>query len=488
MLGIRPTVRFLSPALVERIVSEARDVLAQVGVSVYHDEVRELLVGAGARIESDGRVRLGGAMIDRAVEAAPASFELHGRDGELTADLGEDRVHFTPGSAAINVLDFETGQIRRPTTADYVRYTRLVEKLDAIDYQSTAFIPADVHERISDSYRLYLSLLYGRKPVVTGAFTVEAFQVLLDLQLAVRGTASALRERPLTIMSCCPTAPLKWSDVTSKNVIDCARLGIPVEFISMPLTGFVAPGTLVGTLVQHTAETLSGVVLSQVTAAGSPVLWGGSPAIFDYRHETPPLGAVESQMLACAYAEIGKSLGLPTQAYTALSDSKRVDAQSGMESGTGAVLAALAGINSVSGPGMLDFESCQSLPKLVIDNEVCARVKRLVAGIQPREGDFPATPHFVELLREGHSLISDHTLRWFGEDVRFPGPVIDRATRARHLEDGAQPIEARANAIVGKLLAGEPDVIDRDRHAALDEVMNRAAKGAGMDGLPAHGS
>ena len=44
-------------------------------------------------------------------------------------------------------------------------------------------IPADVHERVSDSYRLFLSLLYCEKPVVTGAFTVEGFDVLRDLQL-----------------------------------------------------------------------------------------------------------------------------------------------------------------------------------------------------------------------------------------------------------------------------------------------------------------
>ena len=35
-------------------------------------------------------------------------------------------------------------------------------------------------------------------------------------------------------------------------------------------------------------------------------------------------------------------------------------------SGIGATLAALSGINNVSGPGMLDFESCFSLEKLVL--------------------------------------------------------------------------------------------------------------------------
>ena len=82
-----------------------------------------------------------------------------------------------------------TGEMRPPTTADYVRYVKLMSGLAHIASQSTAMIPADVHEKISDSYRLYLSLLYGEKPVVTGAFTIEAFEVMKDLQLAVRGTS-----------------------------------------------------------------------------------------------------------------------------------------------------------------------------------------------------------------------------------------------------------------------------------------------------------
>ena len=232
--------------------------------------------------------------------------------------------------------------------------------------------------------------------------------------------------KPLAIFSCCPTAPLKWSHATSANLMDCARAGIPVEYIAMPLSGFMAPVTLVGTLVQHTAETLSGIVLTQLVRPGAPALFGGSPAAFDVRYETTPMGAVETMMTDCAYSEIGKYLGLPTQAYIALSDAKLLDAQAGLETGVGATLAALSGINSVSGPGMLDFESCQSLEKLVLDNEICGMVRRMAAGIEARE-DFPARPHFEELLRDKHLLIAKHTRKYLRKEHFFPGPVIDRA-------------------------------------------------------------
>ena len=131
----------------------------------------------------------------------------------------------------IYILDYKTKKIRKPTTGDYIKYTKLVNQLENITSQSTAMIPADVHENISDSYRLFLSLLYCEKPVVTGAFTIDSFTVMKDLQIAIRGSESNLKDKPLTIFSCCPTSPLKWSDVTVQNVLDCAKYSIPIEFI-----------------------------------------------------------------------------------------------------------------------------------------------------------------------------------------------------------------------------------------------------------------
>ena len=302
--------------------------------------------------------------------------------------------------------------------------------------------------------------------------------------MAVRGTAAELKAKPLTVFSCCPTAPLKWSDVTSQNVVDCAKYCIPVEFISMPLAGFVAPVTLVGTLVQHTAETLSGIVISQLANPGTPMLYGGSPAVFDIRCETTPMGAVETMMIDCAYNEIGKHLGLPTQAYIGLSDGKQFDAQDGLETSMGATLAALAGINNISGPGMLDFESCLSLEKLVLDNEICGMTLRLVAGIEPKD-DFPARPHFEELLKTQHLLIAKHTRKHLKTEHYFPGPVIDRANRARWQEEGGLSLPQRAHHEVERLMADyQPPDLPHDVQTELKKLMETEARRYGMDHLP----
>lgn len=481
----RPVLKFLDNDLIEKIIAEAREILCKLGTKIHNPDILKMLSDHGAEVTLDeSQVKFTDEIIDKALKTVPSGFKLYDVMGNETHDFSGYNVYFTPGSAALHILDSETKQIRKPNTKDYVQYVKIVNSLDHIASQSTAFIPADVADKISDSYRLYLSLLYGDKPVVTGTFTIDAFEVMKDLQLIVRGSKEELIAKPLTVFSCCPTSPLKWSDVTSQNVVDCAYWGIPVEFISMPLSGFMAPVTLVGTLVEHTAETLSGIVISQISNPGAPLLYGGSPAAFDVRYETTPMGAVETQMIDCAYNEIGKYLGIPTQAYISLSDSKKLDAQAGLESSMGATLAALSGINNISGPGMLDFESCQSLEKLIVDNEICGMVLRMIKGVVPKD-DFPSLPIFQELLKEKHLLISAHTRRYLREEHYFPGKVIDRANLSRWKEEGSKSLENRAYDEILRLLNQyQPSKLSDDKKSKLTERMETEAKKYGMDNLP----
>ena len=483
---MRPRLRFLDDALAGRILDEARSVLATLGVELHDPEGLDLLASHGATVEDGGkRVRIPEALVDRALATAPRAFALHDVLGNRTHNLSGENVHFVPGSAAIRVLDPATGALRDPVTADYVRYTKLVAGLPNLAAQSTAFVPSDVPPEVSDSYRLFLGLLHCEKPVVTGAFSAEAFRVMLDLQLAVRGTPEALREKPLAVFTCCPTSPLAWSEATGRNLLDCARAGVPVEIVAVPLAGFLSPVTLNGTLVQGAAENLSGVVLHQLAAPGAPLLWGTSAAIFDIRSEAAATGAVETAMLTSAMGELGKRLGLPTQGYAGVSDAKELDAQAGLEKTSGAFLAALTGVNSISGPGLLDLDNGFSLEKLVVDHEICGMALRLSAGIEPRE-DFPALPILGELLAEKHLLIARHTRRHLRREITFPGPVVDRSSEARWREDGGQSLLSRSAREVERIVgAWTPSRLPESARTDLVSVMKAAARQAGLDTLPA---
>ncbi|MHA2324292.1 MAG: trimethylamine methyltransferase family protein, partial [Promethearchaeota archaeon] len=410
-------------------------------------------------------------LIDKSLGTVPNEITLFDRDGSECITLKDGQVHFDPGSAAIFILDEKTKEIREGLSKDFIRFSKVVEKLDFIEAQSTALIYQDIPKEAQDWHRLYLALTNCFKPVVTGTFRKESFSIMKELLLACRTSEDDLARKPLAIFDACPSPPLKWSDLTTQSLIDAARSMIPSEFISMPLAGASAPITLIGSITQHCAECLAGVVIVQSSKKGAPLIWGGSPAVFDMKHGTTPMGAIETMMINLGDVEMGKFLKLPTQAYMSLSDSKIPDSQAGFEAGMGALLAALAGVNMVSGPGMLDFESTQSIEKLVIDNEIVGMVKRLLRGIEDR-----GSPFASEILKdyEGKEELLSHptTLKYFRNELYLPSPIIDRNTRDAWKNLGSKSARKRAIDVAEKLLQ-KPSIKPIDE--SLQEELNKIA-------------
>ena len=482
---MRPKLDVLTPDLVEQIIAEGMQLLQDPGVRIHNDEALALLAEAGATVDSNSRVaRIPETVVRGALATTPSAFHLYDLEGLPAVHMGGDAVAFDPGSAGVSVLDAATGKQRPPTTADLARFVQLTEMLPAIDAQSTAMVTRDVPEEIGDLYRLYVALSYMRKPIVTGAFRKDTWWTMKEMLSVVSGGDQALAEQPIAIFDVCPSPPLLWSDLTCQNLIDCARSLIPAELVSMPLAGATAPVTLAAAVVQHTAESLSGVVIGQLARAGSPIVWGGSPAAFDMREGTPPMGDVCTWLIDAAYAQVGKALNLPTHAYLGMSDAKVVDAQCGLESAGGTLVAALSGINMVSGAGMLDFESCLSEEKLVIDAEIIAMAKRFVAGIEARE-DPLALPLMRKLGHRADYLAEPHTLKWFSKELHIASPVIDRGSLEAWERKGATTAYERAHTRVQELLARyQPNGLSEDTHAELRRITTAAARRFGMEHLP----
>ncbi|MGD9001707.1 MAG: trimethylamine methyltransferase family protein, partial [Anaerolineae bacterium] len=477
--------KILGDDLIEQIIAEGFELLMDPGVRVHNNEALELLAAAGADVDLESRIAyIPQDIVERALETAPSEFYLYDLRGEPAVHYGGDSVQFDPGSAAITVLDRQTQEQRAPVTADFVKFVKLVETLPQLDAQSTAMICTDVPEEIGDLYRLYLALNYMRKPIVTGAFRKDTWWTMKDMLAAVAGGEEALAAQPIAIFDVCPSPPLLWSDLTCQNMIDCARHGIPSELVSMPLAGATAPVTIAGAVVQHTAECMSGVTICQLASEGAPIVWGGSPAAFDMREGTTPMGAVGTWMIDCSYTEVGKALNLPTHAYLGMSDAKVIDAQCGLESAGGTLMAALVGVNMVSGAGMMDFESCQSYEKLVIDAEIIGMAKRLIAGVQARD-----EPIALGLMRKlGHRadyLGQLHTAKWFSEEQYIPSSVIDRGSLEGWRKKGAKTAWQRAKDRVNQLLVKyEPSPMSEDLRGELRAITLQAAQKFGMDELP----
>jgi trimethylamine--corrinoid protein Co-methyltransferase len=327
-------------------------------------------------------------------------------------------------------------------------------------------------------------MLFSAKPVVTGAFSTQTTQVMFDMLAIYAGGRKALADKPLAVFDVCPTPPLIWSNFGSENLIDLARAGVPAEIVSMPLAGAGAPVTLLGSVVQHAAECISGMTIHQLAKAGSPIVWGGAPAIFDMRQGTTPMGAVETAMIDAAYAQVGKSLGFPTHNYLGASDAKIVDAQAGMESGITAMIGALAGINMISGAGMLDFLACISPEKLVVDAEAIGMAQRMLQGIN-LQTETLGTAFFEGINFKADFLKQKATRKLFAKEQYLPSPVIDRGSIRAWQQAGSLDTFERAKARTEELLrayqrpAG-PEAQEQELHALVASLAHKA----GMEHLP----
>jgi trimethylamine--corrinoid protein Co-methyltransferase len=480
----RPKFELLNDDFIQKIIEEAYTLLENQGVFIENEEALNLFREAGMQVDTSmQRVHISSQLVEDSLASTPPSLKIYDRDGDEEYFIGGDDIHFAPGSVAVTILDSETQQERKAVTDDLIRYARLTDLLENIHFQSTGILGTDISSAVSDSYRLYIDLLFSKKPIVTGIFRVEGFEPMHKMLVAVRGSEANLAEKPLAIFDACPSPPLKWSNLTAQSLIDSARAGIPSELISMGMTGATAPVTIAGTLVQHVAENLSGLVICQLAHKGASVIFGGCPVSFDMRTGTTPIGAIETMMIDSAYAQIGKHLNLPTHTYMGMSDAKINDAQGGFETGIGTVLAALSGINVISGAGILDFIKCQSLEKLVVDNEICGIAYRLIEGIAQRE-DPIALDLFKDFAADTQFLSLPHTRKWYKKEQTFP-KLIDRDAYDSWVSKGSKSITLRAKEEIENLMQKNPPQLpDQNTAKALREIMLSDAQKNGMSALP----
>jgi trimethylamine--corrinoid protein Co-methyltransferase len=477
--GVRPTIHVLTDEQSEAVLEEALRILAEVGVRVVGRSMRERLLDADVRADGPGgRFLLEPARVRSAIESAPSSFMLFDRDGQPWAELGVGRTYFAPGSSGLSVLDHRSGRHREALTADFVDFVRVGHQLRNIRLLATAFSTADIEPLVSDAWRLYLCLRGSNKALISGAFSEHGVDRLVRLMGLYRRDAADLAARPMAVCTVTAAGSFTYNEDSCQNLIDYVEAGVPVEIVPITLMGLTAPVTTLGAAAFHTADVLAGLTMAQIIRPGARVVFGGASAAFHMATTTSPMTAIEALRLTAISSLMGKRLGLPTQAYTSFSESKVLDAQGGSETAMGALLAVASGMDTVSGPGMLDYLLTFSLPKLVIDDEIAGQTLHFARDIAAAD-DLPTTDLVRELLSEGHVLVNEHTMAHWPSELYLPGPAWDRDARERWASKGELDVVARATAEVDRLLeAYEAPELD----AALDAEARAIIRSGMSDG------
>lgn len=86
----------LSDTEIGQIYTTAIHLLEELGVGKVPGWLRDLFVQVGATFEN-GRIFLPRSLVEQAIQSAPKSFTLHGRDPARSIQVGGGSVHFGTG-------------------------------------------------------------------------------------------------------------------------------------------------------------------------------------------------------------------------------------------------------------------------------------------------------------------------------------------------------------------------------------------------------
>jgi trimethylamine--corrinoid protein Co-methyltransferase len=310
-------LELLSKNALDRINSETLDILRTAGVGVYHDEALDIFKKAGCSVDMKKRIaRIPEHLVKDALNKCPGRVLLAGREKGSDALLEAGRkVGNTTFGTGLYTYDYTSNSIRESTKQDVYEAAILTDWCQTINFFSLPCaardllmegLASDVHETLT-SWTGTTKHFHHVDPVA------EHMDYYFKMGVAYYGgDEEAFRKRPIISVLLCPTSPLQLHANACGVIIKGAQYGIPVNVLSMAMSGATAPVTLAGTLVTHNAEVLSGIVLAQLTVPGTPVIYGSSTTMFDLRTATAPVGAPELGLISGAVAQLAQYYGLPS--------------------------------------------------------------------------------------------------------------------------------------------------------------------------------
>jgi trimethylamine--corrinoid protein Co-methyltransferase len=253
-----------------------------------------------------------------------------------------------------------------------------------------------------------------------------------------------------------------------------------VVISSAPQAGATAPAALAGTLVQITAEQLSGFVYVNLLNPGHPLIMGCVPAQADLRSGAFIGGSAEFALLNAACAQIAQYLEVPLYNSSGISDSKVPDAQAGAEKGVTGLAAALAGSNYIHhSAGFLESLLTVAYEQYVIDNDVNGVIMRMLKGIEVTEDSLSLDVIDEVCKGPGHFLGHPQTLALMNSEYLYPS-LLDRDSRDDWERKGARDIREAARDRARKVLAEHwpeviPDGLDAEIRRRFEILLPRQA-------------
>ena len=452
-----------------RIHEASLEILERIGARLFLDQAVDLLKKAGADISDGNLVRIKPDLVEKALETVPKRIILHDRMGNPVMPLEGERCFYGPGSDCLNIIDFRTGERRKPVLKDLKEGVALCDALPNIDFVMSMILPTDVPGAVADRYQMEAMLTHSTKPIIFVSYESEGCVNAVEMAEAVAGSAESLQEKPSIACYINAVSGLQHNKEALQKLIFLAGKNLLSLYIPCSTAALSSPVTPAGAVALDYAGVLLGLVISQLVREGAPVIVPGLPQ-----------GTFDMRTLVTSYCEPERILpqamahfyGLPMFAIGGASESKVEDQQAAAEAAMSLVVETLAGSDIIHDLGYLESGLTFSFLQLALCDEIVSWIKAYTKEIEVNEETL-ALDVIAKIGPDGEFLDTDHTLNHYKE--RWYPRLFERATYQAWSDKGGKSFSQRAKEKIDELIAGHKPVgLPPDAKKRIEAIISRA--------------
>ena len=468
----RLSIQVLTDEEKKTILEAALKVLERTGVKVCCEEALELLKNAGCNMEGD-LVKIPADLVRKAIKTAPGCINIYNREGDLAMELTGTNSYYGPGVTCPYFYDPYTLE-RVPAIKQHVVDTAIVaDALEHVNFLMSLCMISDETASLADIHEVEAMIGNSPKPLLCWAFDVANLADIVEMAEIAVGGKERLKEKPYLMAYVEPTTPLMHSREAMEKLIYLAKNEIPFVYSPGMLLGGTAPVTLAGALTVGFADTLTGVVISQLVKEGAPILISANGGTLDMNSLQAAYGSPEQILMEAAAAQILQYLEIPSFGLSGATDSKELDLQSATETALQIAFNTGVGSNLIHDFGMMDVGMTGSLHMMVYCDELARYSKRLTEGIIVDEEHLAAD--VIHHVGPGGNFIAErHTFKYFKKEVYFPEFGLRKSYSAWE-SDGKKKASDLVHEKVIKLLEEhKPLPLDNEKKERIASVVKRA--------------
>jgi trimethylamine--corrinoid protein Co-methyltransferase len=407
-------IRLLSDDNLDRIHEAILKVLQMTGVRFPSQKALDIFAQAGAEVDFNSQiVKIQPDLLMKTLARAPAKFVMGSRGNpDLGIKLDGAKIYCGTAGTGNATVDLETRRRRASVKADVAMMAHISDYLSSISFYWPMVAASDCPVETIALHEIEAAFTHTEKHVhIVSCVDENAARYAIEMVGVIAGSKEEITARPPLSLIASPISPLNHDAGVLEAALVFAGAGLPVGFAAMPVLGTTAPASIVGALVQGTAEILSSICLLQLVYPGSPEFYPLFTAMMNPYTGGISVSSEVKYLFYAAAIQIGHFYNLPVMTGYGGSDAADLKGWSvGKDDSIDAFFQSAAGPDMAPGLGLMDGYTLLYPEKLLLDHEIYQALKFMTADLRV-DDDALALDEIMTVGPGGHFLERDSTLK-----------------------------------------------------------------------------